>query len=375
MLWGASGALLLSAVLFLSDFAQAKHSLRARNSTKVVDAYVSNATSIASDIPGTKVDGSEEMEDDGSVEVSWSPTVQLVQKSLEETEAERSSVQEKLRLLRKSCVVDTSACAQAVEETAAKLRRLTIAVAQLRQIHQNDAWKVEEDEKKKAVQEASVERDISDLVALQQFARLSKDDVDVQRKKYKELSDAYAGKIEDADKAIAKVHDKLEKARDKERNQEGSAVSFTSDAMAISDGVNATDAFVEEEVMEAQRKEHSAAALFKKAQGMAYRAASMLRYHKASLDTEEEEADTFPLTQSESDDLPPCPPHHSESGESFIQKSKKACIPIDLPAPQAKDDIIEEAEAAAKRARVAEDGSDDDSADQEDDFDAGDEAN
>lgn len=368
MLWGASGAVLLT-VLFLPNFAHAKHSLRAHNNTKKVSKENK-----------TVDDDAEEMADDGSVEVSWSPTVALVEKSLEETEAERCDVQEKLRLLRKSCATQTSACAQEVEETAAKLRRLTIAVAQLRQIRQNDAEKVEEDEKKKAVQEASVERDISDLIALQQFARLSKDDVDVQRKKYKELSDAYAGKIDDADKAIVKVHDKLEKARDKERNEEGSAVSFTSDAMAISDSVNATDAFVEEEVMEAQRKEHSATALFKKAQGMATRAASMLRYHKArtaSPDDDEEE-DGFPLSDSETsdEDLPPCPPHHSESGESFIQKPQKPCIP----APQAKDDIIKEAEAAAKRARAAamsEEGyaSDDDSADQEDGFDSGEEAN
>jgi hypothetical protein len=323
-----------------------------------------------------------QMEDDGGVEVSWSPTVTLVEKSLEETEAERCDVQEKLRLLRKSCGVQTAACAQEVEETAAKLRRLTIAVAQLRQMSTNDAETVEADEKKKAVQEATVERDISDLLALQQFARLSKDDVDFQRQKYKNLSDAYAGKIEDAEKAIVKVHDKLDKARDKERNEEGSAVSFASDAMAISDGVNATDAFVEEEVMEAQRKEHSASALFKKAQSMATRAASMLRYHRARTAAVDEDEvggeDTFPLAQSEEAegtskvDEEPCPPHHSDSGESFIQKSQKPCVP----AAQAKDDIIKEAEAAAKRARAAsigEDVSDDDAANQEDGFDSAEE--
>jgi len=368
MPWGASGAVLLTVILFPSEIAAAKQYLRVHNATK--NQTVSNKTNSTDDLDDVK------MEDDGGVEVSWSPTVELVEKSLEKTEAERCDVQEKLRLLRKSCGVQSAACAQEVEETAAKLRRLTIAVAQLRQMRQNDAEKVENDEKKKAVQEATVERDISELVALQQFARLSKDDVDVQRKKYKKLSDAYAGKIEDAQKAIVKAHDKLEKTREKERDADGAAVSFTSDAMAVSDGVNATDAFVEEEVMEAQRKEHSASALFKKAQSMATRAASMLRYHRArtaSVDEDEEAGkDTFPMAQSEEAEgvsngkEQPCPPHHAESGESFLQKP---CIP----AFEAKDDIIKEAEAAAKRARAAsmrEDSSDDDSAAQGDDLDS-----
>jgi hypothetical protein len=358
MFWGGSGVILLTVLLCISEnvfaFAaagslRARHLVRTYNGSKVVDKdkveEKGNATA-------------EQEEDDDGVEVSWSPTVALVQKSLEDVEAQRSQVQEKLRLLRKSCDFQVAACDQEVEETAANLRRLTIAVAQLRQMRENDVEKVEENEKKRAVQEATVERDISDLVALQQFARLSKEDVDVQRKKYHELSVAYGTKIDDAQKAIVKAQAKLDEAREQERAADGSAVFFTSDAMAISDGVNATDAFAEEEVMEAQRKEHSASALFKKAQSMATRAASMLRYHRArtaSVDDEDysQDEDPNPLTQSEevegisSVKEEPCPPHHSEAGESFIQKP---CVPR---SSQAKDDFINEAEAAAQRARAA----------------------
>lgn len=360
MYWGASGLVLLTVVLSFSEQVVAKHSLRARNATK----------------EGNATDDDTKMEDDGNVEVSWSPVVALVDKSLEATEAERCEVQEKLQILRKSCDAQEAACNQKLEETAAKLRRLTIAVAQLRQMRQNDAESVEENEKKKAVQEATVERDIADLEALQQFARLSKDDVDAQRKKYHELSVAYGSKVKDAEASIVKAHAKLDVAREKERVADGSAVSFTSDAMAISDGVNATDGFVAEEVMEAQRKEHSASALFKKAQGMATRAASMLRYHRARTASDEDEDDKmtkFEKIQSEeaeeaanAEEAEPCPPHHSESGESFIQNHRKPCIP----AFQAKDDVIKEAEAAAQRARnaaIREASADDDSASKEDD--------
>jgi len=382
MVQGTSGAILLTIILSFYGNASALDtvgSLRARKSMQAPEKKDKNQNesespdaknqkeSESSDATSSTTEEDTLEESDDGVEVSWSPVVALVQSSLEDTEAQRATVQEKLRVLRKGCDVQVAACDQEVEETAANLRRLTIAVAQLRQMRQNDAEKIEENEKRRAVQEVTVERDIEDLVAVQQFARLSKEDADAQAKHYNDLSEAYGKKISDAQEAITKTQAKLEKARDQEREADGSAVGFTSDAMAISDGVNATDAFVEEEVMEAQRKEHSASALFKKAQGMATRAAGMLRYHKASTaPAEEEEFEEMPMTESEnvkggqSEKEDPCPPHHSEMGDSFIQKP---CA--------AKDDFINEAEAAAQRARkkaMKEAASDDDTA-SEDDFD------
>lgn len=221
----------------------------------------------------------EDLGEDSDVEASWSPTVAMVEQSLKATESKRQNMTERLQWLRKTC--DGPECSLRLEEVAGSLRRLTIAVAQLRQMKHDGAKKLEDAAQEKAIRVAKLEQAVADQLALQQFAFLSKEDVDMQRYKLGNLSQGYTKKIEEAEEAITKADDKLAAARDKEREADKAALKFVANAKGISAAVNSTDGFVKEEVMEASRKEHTAAALFHRAQDMAKNAASMLRYHRA----------------------------------------------------------------------------------------------
>jgi len=207
--------------------------------------------------------------------------------SLRLAEQRRSSQQDRLTTLRQHCSVSSLSCAEQVEMAAAKLRYFTIAVAQLRQREAGGA-DVEADDVKagEAVQKLQGELD-TDL-AKAHFEALSEVDAERKRAAKKTEAEGYASEYKKDQENITLLSKRLGDARMNFSKVEEGSMRFLAEARSIDEGVNASDGFAEEEFGEAERRDHMASALFRKAKLIAKHTRKMMNFHADNFATKDE---------------------------------------------------------------------------------------
>lgn len=253
----------------------AAHFASYSNQTQFGTAPAGSASGL---VPISSREGVDNVEVPAGLHASWAHVEASVFQSLTNVERRREHMQTWLDLLKRSCDIRESGCSERQEAVAAKLRQLTIAVAQLRQ-KEAQSRSVENAAKTASIKIAKIERQIEEERALEQFARLSQKETDTERERMLKFSAEYAKKGKEAQREIDALVGKLDVARSREGATEQAAFNFVADASGIGDSVNATDGFAAEQLSEANRKEHRASALFRRAKAMAQHAQRMMHFH------------------------------------------------------------------------------------------------
>lgn len=201
-----------------------------------------------------------------------------VEASLQQAEARRKTQQDRLTKLKSHCSSSSLECAEQVEMAAAKLRYFTIAVAQLRQ-RQAGSAEVESDAEKAGKAVLKLQGELDTDLAKAHFEALSEVESEKKRDVKKTEAKGYETEYKKEQDEITLLSQKLADARMNFSKSEEGSMRFLADVRSVGEGVNASDGFAEEEFGEAQRRDHMAAALFRKAKHIAKHTREMMNFH------------------------------------------------------------------------------------------------